>query len=477
MTTIMKTYQYRAYPSAEQEVVLKELQESLLDLQRWCIKQRRFAQRTKEAFERAELPLNAAGLQFPDPAWRPDRAPIDCSYEPTSYSQSAEYTMRRKQNEAWGKIPYDTATVLLERVEKAWGDAQIETARRRAWNAANPGKKPRKDAQARWADKASDVGVEFPKKPSDLVVDGKYATLTMHGAKRLLGPVRFRYHRAIPDGAEMRTTSITRKADGWYLNIACKVPAPEPLPSTGHVIGVDLNGAYVGDTQQVAACSDERIYCMPDGMKKSADSLAHYQRLIDPKRLKRRQDAAKKQGKQHGAKAADPNSNRTKRRQQRIAKLHQRVARQRKHNQHYVVNRLIDTADTIKFEDTNWADLRRKKDAEQREAAEMTRGHEQHINRSMASAAPGALRELTQQKGSVAGREVVTVDAAHTTTDCIHCGHRQEMDWSSRTWKCDACGNVNQVDINAAKQIARREPKERKKRKARSNYKPRAKKE
>jgi putative transposase len=473
----MKTYQYRAYPTAAQEALLAEWQETLLDLQRWCIKQRRFAQRTREAFERAELPLNAAGLQFPDPTWRPDRAPIDCTYEPTAYAQNAEYTARRNDERYmhWKRLPYDTATALIERVEKAWGDAQIETRRRRAWNAANPGKKPRKDARARWADRASDVGIDFPKKPSDFVVDGKYAALTMHGAKRTLGSLRFRYHRAFSAEAEMRTTSIVKKADGWYLNVTCREAAPEPLPETGHTIGVDLNGAYVGTGQQVAAVSDGRIYCVPDGLKQSAAKLAHYQRLIDPKRLKRRQGAAKRQGKEHGAKAADPTSNRTQRRQQRIARLHQRVARQRKHNQDYVVNRLRDTADTIKFEDTDWSALRHKKSAEERESADMTREHEQHINRSMASASPGALRELTRQKAGAAGREVVTVDAAHTTTDCFHCGHRQEMNWSSRTWICKGCGETNQVDINAARQIARREPKERKKRKARSNYKPRAK--
>lgn len=477
----MKTYQYRAYPSPEQEATLIGIQEALYDLQRWCIKQRRFARYTKESFERSELPLNVAGvLQFPDPAWRPGRAPIDCTYEPTAYTQSQEFTERRKseQHPLWGRIPYDTGSALIERVEKAWGDADIETRRRRAWNAANPDKKPKKDAKARWADKASDIGIDFPKKPSEIrVLDKKYAEATMHGAKKMLGYVKFRYHRVLPEGVEMRTTSITKKPDGWYINFTCKVSAQEPLPDTGHSIGVDLNGAYQGTTQQVAAISDGRMYCIPDGMKRSAKQLAHHQRMIDEKRLKKRQDAAKKQGKEHAAKAADPESNRTKRRKERIGKLHQRIARQRKHNQHYVVNRLRDTADTIKFEDTNWAELRKRKTEEEREAAEMSRRHEQHVNRSMASASPGALRELTQQKAGAAGREVVFVEAQYTTTDCFHCGHRHEHDWSSRQWVCEGCGAVNQVDINAAKMIERREPKERKKRKARSNYKPRAKKE
>lgn len=366
---------------------------------------------------------------------------------------------------------------MIERTEKAWGDAQIETRRRRAWNAANPDRKPRKDAMARWAEHPDKVSIEFPKKPGPIQVESKkYAAMTMHGAKRNLGALRFRYHRPLPEGARPRTTTIVKKADGWYLSIACEVPVPEPLPATGHAIGVDLNGAYVGDAQQVAAVSDGRIYCVPDGMKQSAKKLAHYQRMADPKRLKTRQDAAKRQGKEHAAKPADPTSNRSKKRQQRIARLHQRVARQRQHNQYYVAHRLCDTADVIKFEDTDWSALRRKKSAEEREAADMTRAHERHVNRSMASAAPGHLRETTIQKATDAGREVVFVSAAHTTTDCVHCGHRQEMDWSSRQWFCNGCGATNQVDINAAMQIAAREPKERTKKKARSGYKARSKK-
>ena len=62
-----------------------------------------------------------------------------------------------------------------------------------------------------------------------------------------IGDVAIRLHR--PLQGTPKTCTITRKADGWYASIACEVE-PEPLPKTGADVGIDVG------IEQFATLSD-----------------------------------------------------------------------------------------------------------------------------------------------------------------------------------------------------------------------------
>lgn len=465
MTTINRSYKYRLYPTEEQRRTLEAWQVACWEVQRWCIKQRRWAERVKTALQRCELPLNPA-LAFPDPTVCADHQ-NGYDFQPNQHTQRYEVTARRAEREHWRAVPAHTMYEIVYRVEKAWGDAQAETIARRKANPARiaKGLKPIPDARARWADKATDVGLPFTHGIIGTIeIDGRFASVRVGNATKL-GAFRFRYHRPIPDGSKIGQVYITHKIDGWYIAFACKIPTPEQLPETGHTVGVDLNCIHQGDNQDNAALSDSRIYSTPDHLKKSAGKLAHWQKMVD--------DRATRKGARH----ADPESNRTKKREKRIAKLHQRIARQRDHNLHYVARRIVDTADVIKFEDIDWSALRRQ--GTPREEGDNRRGGrkaKKGLNRSMSTASPGRLRETTEHKSEAAGRTCGRVPAQNTSKACSACGTiLKEMTAATRAWTCPACGASHQRDVNAAKNIAVRAFKERKKKKTRSGYKPRRK--
>jgi putative transposase len=457
MGTLERSYKYRLYPTSEQAQRLEAWQQACWEVQRWCIKQRRWAEHAQRALRRADWPqYDNDGMPlvaFPDPGVCPEHL-YDYQRYPNKYTQRYEVSARRPHNEAWDDVPAHTMYDIIYRVEKAWGDAIEENKRR---------KSDEKEAKARWADEPTDVGLPFTRGIlGGITVEGRYASVMLGNATKL-GAFRLRYHRPVPDGATVQQAYVTRDVDGWYISLSCKIPLPEPLPATGHALGVDLNCIHQGDNQDIAALSDGRIYSVPDNLKKSAQKLAHLQKMVSNRRT------------QGTAKCADPTSARTKKRRQQIAKLHQRIARQREHQLHYVARRVVDTADEVKFEDVNWSNLRRQ--GTPREHGDNRRGGRKANkgrNRSMSSASPGKLRELTEQKAKAGGRVCGVVSARNTSKACSACGAvLAEMTAAVRQWTCPECGAEHNRDVNAAKNVLARDYKERKKRAMTSGYKPR----
>lgn len=75
----------------------------------------------------------------------------------------------------------------------------------------------------------------------------------------------------------------------------------------------------------------------------------------------------------------------------------------------------------------------------------------------MASAAPGKLTSLTEEKAEVAGRRVVRVDPRNTSQICSVCGEKgKKKDLNVRWWRCLECGTKHDRDAHYARNIAQR---------------------
>lgn len=220
-----------------------------------------------------------------------------------------------------------------------------------------------------------------------------------------IGNVRIRLSRAAE--GKVKTCTVKREADGWYVIFACEVEV-KPLPKTGNAIGLDM-----GLTAIVAASEGELI-AAPKFFSKAQKALRKAQRRL----------ARRKRG----------SANREKARVQ-VSKLHQKVGRQRADFLHKLSTELVRENDVIAIEDLNIKGL----------SSGM-------LAKSVNDAAWGQLTHMLSYKAEEAGRNLIKVSPNYTSQDCPSCGNRQKKLLSERWHKCE-CGFEGHRDVVAAQVI------------------------
>ncbi|MBQ0988460.1 transposase, partial [Streptomyces sp. F63] len=144
---------------------------------------------------------------------------------------------------------------------------------------------------------------------------------------RLQGIGHVRVHQHRPVRGRVKTISLKREGNRWYVVLACDNVPAEELPSTGAIVGIDMGVA------QFLTTSDGEHVANPRFLQAAADELAEAQRHLAtfPKRTKRRTKA-------HRAAA------------RKVAKLHGKIRRQRADFHHKTARALITDHDVIAHE-------------------------------------------------------------------------------------------------------------------------------
>lgn len=235
------------------------------------------------------------------------------------------------------------------------------------------------------------------------------------GRLRLAGGVVLRvvWSRELP--ADPSSVRVYQDSVGhWYASFV--VPAQtEPLPATGRVIGVDWGLKEIATTT-----SDTHDLPHAQHGKRAARKLAQYQRIVARRKPPKGKPGSK------GYQAA----------KRRTAKLHKKVARQRRDTARKRAKSVVRDHDAIAIEDFR-----------PRFLAKST------MARKAADATIGATRRALIEMGRKHGRDVRLVHPAHTTMDCARCGARAKhrLPLSERTYTCTACGTVSPRDKNSAR--------------------------
>lgn len=239
------------------------------------------------------------------------------------------------------------------------------------------------------------------------------AGYSVQGAKlklSMIGHVKLKLHR--PLEGVMKTCTITMKNGEYYACFACEVEV-KPLPLTTTRVGMDLGLTHLAIT------SDGELIEAPKTLRKNE------------LKLKRKQKAVSR--KQKG-------SNRRRKLVQHLARMHEKVANQRRDHAHKISRKLVDRYGFLAFEDLNIKGL--------------IKNH--HVARSIADAGWGQLVQFIMYKAERAGRIVVQVDPRNTSRDCSMCDEPVPKKLSERTHRCPHCGYEANRDVNAARNILKR---------------------
>jgi len=225
-----------------------------------------------------------------------------------------------------------------------------------------------------------------------------------------VGLIKVIWHRPLPEGAVIKQVWITHKADGWFVTFALEVPEEalmKPLPKTGKAVGIDVG------LENLLALSDGTLLDNPRWYRETEEKIAHKQQILSRK---------------------VKGSKRWRRMCRQIAKLHLKIARQRKDYYFKLANWLVREFDLIAVEDLNIDGLARGV-----------------CSKSVHDASWGVLlNRILPYKAWSAGKVVVKVPPNGTSQHCAVCGAHVPKDLSDRQHRCFDCGFITHRDINSA---------------------------
>lgn len=325
----------------------------------------------------------------------------------TTYNQQAMQLPEIKEiREEYQGIHSQVLQDVLRRVDKAF-----KAFFRRVQNGENPGY-PRFQGKDRY-DSFTYPQVGFS-------IEGNKLVLSK------IGHVKIKLHRELQ--GTIKTCTIKREERHWYVCLSCEVETLPKLPYTDDTIGVDLGLLHF------ATLSTGDTIENPRYARRGAEKLAKAQRAL----------ARKKRG-----------SNRRKKAVQRVSKAYRKVRNQRQDFLHQQSRQLINTYETIVFEDLAPSNMsKRPKPKQDEETGQyLPNGASQKagLNKSILDAGWSTFVALCEYKAASAGTQVVKVDPYKTSQICSACGEEgPHKELSERTHTCIHCGVVLDRDHNAA---------------------------
>jgi putative transposase len=224
-------------------------------------------------------------------------------------------------------------------------------------------------------------------------------------------PLAIVWSRALPEGAEPSTVTVTRDSAGrWFVSLLCEVTIAA-LPAAGPAVGIDA-----GLSSLVTLSTGEKIV-NPRHEQRDRERLAQAHRELSRK--------------QKGS------ANREKARL-RAARVHARIADRRHDHLHKLSTRLVRENQAIVIEDLSVRNLVGNRS----------------LARAISDAAWTKLRGMLEYKCAWYGRDLVVVDRFFPSSKlCSACGVLQEkLPLNVREWAC-ACGVHHDRDVNAARNI------------------------
>lgn len=255
-----------------------------------------------------------------------------------------------------------------------------------------------------------------------------------------VGWIVFFQSRLFPDGFVVRSVTVRRKADGWYISVRLQddsVPFPPNPNEVKSAIGVDLGIAKLASLNTGETIPNPRF-----GQK------TERRRKILHRRATRKQKGSRKRRKAY----------------QRLARLENKVANQRLDYQWKTAFKLVTSVDLLIFEDLNikgmCARCKPKKDELTGRYIENGQAAKSGLNKAILDAAWGELKQKVKVMSEKAGVIFHEVNPRRTSQECSECHYVSPTNRDKERFLCEQCGYFCDADVQASINIRERGLKE-----------------
>lgn len=248
-----------------------------------------------------------------------------------------------------------------------------------------------------------------------------------------IGRMRYFNSRLFPETAQIRTVTVKKKADGWYISVLLNISEESsPITSLDQVTGI--NGLDVGINKLVASS---------DGSFGENPRFATNSKTKRLMRIRQKRMSRKLKGSKNRAKAG-----------KRVAKFHKQIADKREAYQWQLANSSVKKADAIAHEQLNIPAMKKRcRPVKSATGRFLPNGQsaKRGLNRAISDAAWGQIFQMIGWVAAKAGKPVFKYNPRHTSQECSQCHHVSQNNRDGEKFLCEQCGYIDHADTQAAR--------------------------
>lgn len=215
-------------------------------------------------------------------------------------------------------------------------------------------------------------------------------------------------YERLPQGIIPKSVTISRQAERWFISFRIETEIKETIKKV-EIVGIDLG------VKSLATLSTGEVFEGTKSYRKLEKKLAKLQRIVSRRELK---------------------SNNWYKAQQKVARLHKRIADIRKDTLHKLTTDLTKNHSRICLEDLK--------------VSGMMANHK--LAKSIADMGFREFRRQLDYKCQLYGSELLVVDRWFPSSKtCSNCGAiKESLSLGERVYQCDSCSFVCDRDLNAS---------------------------